>query len=162
MRVGFGYDVHRLAPGSKLILGGVEVPSSRSLVGHSDADVLLHAIIDALIGAAGLGDIGRHFPPTDDAFKGISSVELLKRTLGLVTGAGYEVVNIDSTVVCQTPRLSPYIDAMVESISTALGCAQDRVNVKAKTEEGMGFTGSGDGLKAYAVALVQSAGGGGK
>jgi 2-C-methyl-D-erythritol 2,4-cyclodiphosphate synthase len=155
MRVGFGYDVHRFAEGRPLMIGGVEVPHPMGLAGHSDADVLLHAIVDALIGAAGLGDIGSHFPPTDPAFKDISSIKLLERTTALLREKGYRVINIDSTVVCEAPRLAPHVPAMIESISRVLGCRQGLVNVKGKTEEGLGFTGSGDGIKAYAVALVE-------
>ncbi|CAG1066498.1 2-C-methyl-D-erythritol 2,4-cyclodiphosphate synthase [uncultured bacterium] len=154
IRTGFGYDVHRLVEGRKLIMGGVEVPFEKGLLGHSDADVLLHAIIDALIGAAGLGDIGKHFPPTDNAFKDISSMELLKRTRALIEGKGYVVNNIDSTIVCQAPKLLGHIPGMVKNIEDALGLASGTVNVKAKTEEGLGFTGTGEGIKAYAVALI--------
>lgn len=154
MRTGFGYDVHRLVEGRKLILGGVEVPFEKGLLGHSDADVLLHAVIDALIGAAGLGDIGKHFPPTDNAFKGISSMDLLTRTRALIEGKGYAVSNIDSTIVCQAPKLLGHIPGMVKNIENALGLPPGTVNVKAKTEEGLGFTGTGEGVKAYAVALI--------
>ncbi len=155
MRVGFGYDVHRLVEGRPLIVGGVSVPHSKGLLGHSDADVLLHAVIDALIGAAALGDIGAHFPPDDDTWKDISSVKLLKKTAGLIDAKNLRVVNIDSTVVCQSPRLSPYINDMVRTISNALGLDEGAVNVKAKTEEGLGFTGSGEGISAYSTALVE-------
>lgn len=155
MRVGFGYDAHRLVEGRKLVLGGVLVPFQKGLLGHSDADVLLHAIIDALIGAAGLGDIGRHFPPSDESYKDISSLELLTKTGELIREAGFIVGNIDSTVVCEAPRLSSHIPGMVEKISSALKCGSGRVNVKAKTEEGLGFTGSGEGIAAYAVALLE-------
>jgi 2-C-methyl-D-erythritol 2,4-cyclodiphosphate synthase len=154
MRTGFGYDVHRLVEGRKLILGGVEVPFEKGLLGHSDADVLLHAVIDALIGAAGLGDIGKHFPPTDNAFKDISSMDLLKRTRALIEEKGFTIGNIDSTIVCQTPKLLGYIPAMVANIEKALGSEGGRVNVKAKTEEGLGFTGTGEGISAYAVTLI--------
>ena len=154
IRTGFGYDVHRLVEGRKLILGGVEVPFEKGLLGHSDADVLLHAVIDALIGAAGLGDIGKHFPPTDNAFKDISSIDLLERTRALIEAKGFTIGNIDSTIVCQAPKLLGYIPGMVKKIAASLGCGEDRVNVKAKTEEGLGFTGRGEGIKAYAVALL--------
>jgi 2-C-methyl-D-erythritol 2,4-cyclodiphosphate synthase len=154
MRVGFGYDVHRLAAGRKLILGGVIVPFDKGLDGHSDADVLLHAVIDALIGAAGMGDIGRHFPPTEAAFKDASSVEMLKKTRDMVCGGGFGITNIDSTIVCQSPRLAEFIPEMVKNISGALGIEGNRVNVKAKTEEGLGFTGRGEGISSYAVALI--------
>ncbi len=155
MRIGFGYDVHRLIEGRKLILGGVEVPFEKGLLGHSDADVLLHAVIDALIGAAGLGDIGRHFPPSEAEYKNISSIELLSRTMALLKEKRFKVSNIDSTIVCESPRLSPYIADMAGNISTVAGCPIERVNVKAKTEEGLGFTGSGDGISAYATVLIE-------
>jgi len=155
MRVGFGYDVHKTAFGRKLILGGVEVESDKGLDGHSDADVLLHAVIDALIGAACLGDIGRHFPPDDPTYKDISSLKLLSYTSALINDSAFDVVNIDSTIVCQAPRLADYIPAMRENMAVTLGCSADRVNVKAKTEEGLGFTGSSEGMKAYAVALLE-------
>ncbi|MBI5469557.1 MAG: 2-C-methyl-D-erythritol 2,4-cyclodiphosphate synthase [Deltaproteobacteria bacterium] len=155
MRVGFGYDAHRLVEDRKLILGGVPVPFSKGLLGHSDADVLLHAIIDALIGAAGLGDIGRHFPPSDESYKDISSLELLAKTGEIIREAGFIVGNIDSTVVCEAPRLSAHIPGMVERIASTLKCGSGRVNIKAKTEEGLGFTGSGEGIAAYAVALLE-------
>lgn len=154
MRTGFGYDVHRLVEGRKLILGGVEVPFEKGLLGHSDADVLLHAVIDALIGAAGLGDIGKHFPPTDNAFKDISSMDLLARTRALIEEKGYAVSNIDSTIVCQAPKLLGHIPGMAKNIEEALGLPPGIVNVKAKTEEGLGFTGTGEGIKAYAIALI--------
>lgn len=155
MRIGFGYDVHKFVDGRKLILGGVEVPFEEGLLGHSDADVLLHAVIDALLGAAGLGDIGRHFPDTDPSYKGISSVELLKRVLALLTEKGFKIINIDSTIVAQKPRLAGFIPIMQENIAKALGLETGQVNIKAKTEEGLGFTGSLEGIKAYAVALIQ-------
>ncbi len=154
IRTGFGYDVHRLVEGRKLILGGVEVPFGKGLLGHSDADVLLHAVIDGLIGAAGLGDIGKHFPPTDEAFKDISSIDLLERTAGLIKARGFSVGNIDSTIVCQAPKLLGHIPGMVKNIAKVLGCDEGRVNVKAKTEEGLGFTGTGEGIKAYASVLL--------
>ncbi|MDP2690760.1 MAG: 2-C-methyl-D-erythritol 2,4-cyclodiphosphate synthase [Deltaproteobacteria bacterium] len=155
MRIGFGYDVHRLAKGRRLILGGVAVPYEKGLDGHSDADVLLHAVIDALMGAAGMGDIGRHFPPTDPAWKDASSVELHKRTGEMVYKGGFEIINIDSTIVCQSPRLADFIPLMTENISKALGIEKGRVNVKAKTEEGLGFTGRGEGISSYAVSLIE-------
>ncbi len=155
MRVGFGYDVHRLVEGRPLILGGVNVPHSKGLLGHSDADVLLHAVIDSLIGAAALGDIGRHFPPDDNTWKDASSMDLLKKAAALIDGRGLRVVNIDSTIVCQSPRLLAHIPMMVENISKALGLGPGAVNVKAKTEEGLGFTGSGEGISAYSTALVE-------
>lgn len=159
MRIGFGYDVHRLAAGRKLILGGVEIEHTKGLLGHSDADVLLHAVIDALMGAACLGDIGTHFPPSNPAFKDISSMKLLAYTAGLLREQDLKVVSIDSTIVCESPKLAPYISRMRENIAGGLGCAPGRVNVKAKTEEGLGFTGSSEGLKAYAVALLEESGG---
>ncbi|HBG46506.1 MAG TPA: 2-C-methyl-D-erythritol 2,4-cyclodiphosphate synthase [Deltaproteobacteria bacterium] len=154
MRVGFGYDVHRLVDGRPLILGGVVVPFEKGLLGHSDADVLLHAIIDALIGAAGLGDIGKHFPPTDQRWKDASSLDLLARTASLIDGKGFKTGNLDSTIVCQSPKLLGFIPGMVSNISRVLKCGEAQVNVKAKTEEGLGFTGSGDGIAAYAVAMI--------
>lgn len=156
MRIGFGYDVHRLAEDRKLILGGVEVPFEKGLLGHSDADVLLHAVIDALLGAAGLGDIGRHFPDTDPAYKGMSSIKLLSNVHELLKDKGFEIVNIDSTIVAQKPKLAKYIPAMTGNIAKTLNLNPAQVNVKAKTEEGLGFTGSGQGIKAYAVALIGS------
>jgi 2-C-methyl-D-erythritol 2,4-cyclodiphosphate synthase len=155
MRVGFGYDAHRLVEGRRLVLGGVAVPFIKGLIGHSDADVLLHAVIDALIGAAGLGDIGVHFPPSSPVYKDASSMDLLLKTGGIVRRAGFLIVNIDSTIVCEAPRLSDHIPEMMRNISKALACEPGRVNVKAKTEEGLGFTGTGRGVKAYAVALIE-------
>ncbi|TAN63266.1 2-C-methyl-D-erythritol 2,4-cyclodiphosphate synthase [bacterium] len=155
MRIGFGYDVHRLIEVRRLVLGGVIVPFEKGLLGHSDADVLSHAVTDAIIGAAGLGDIGTHFPPSDPAYKDISSLELLKRIAQLVEGHALTVSNIDSTIVCEAPKLLPYLMDMAANIADAVGCARSRVNVKAKTEEGLGFTGSGAGIKAYAVALLE-------
>lgn len=158
MRIGHGYDAHRLVEGRPLILGGVVVPHDKGLLGHSDADVLVHAVIDALIGGAGLGDIGRHFPPSDNAYKDISSILLLEKTAELIDAAGYKVVNIDSTIVCESPRLSPHIPLMIMNISKALRMAEGGVNVKAKTEEGLGFTGTGAGIAAHAVALLEDKG----
>jgi 2-C-methyl-D-erythritol 2,4-cyclodiphosphate synthase len=155
MRVGFGYDVHALVTGRPLFLGGVEIPHTHGLLGHSDADVLLHAICDALLGGAGLGDIGRHFPDSDPAFKGISSVLLLRRTASLLAGRGFRVRNVDSTVVLQKPKVAPYIDRMVEIIAEAVGIAASGVNVKATTTEHLGFAGREEGIAAYAVALVE-------
>ncbi|MBI5971432.1 MAG: 2-C-methyl-D-erythritol 2,4-cyclodiphosphate synthase [Deltaproteobacteria bacterium] len=152
--VGCGYDAHRLVEGRPLVLGGVVIPHAKGLLGHSDADVLTHAVIDALIGAAGLGDIGRLFPPTDAAYKDISSIELLAKIRGLLDAQGFTTVNVDSTIVCESPRLSNHTPAMIKNISGALKIASGRVNVKAKTEEGMGFTGSGEGISAHAVALI--------
>ncbi len=157
MRIGYGYDAHRLVPGRPLILGGVVVPHAKGLDGHSDADVLVHAVIDALLGATALGDIGTHFPPSDVAYKNISSIKLLDLTIRLLKDKGYAVSNIDSTIVCQSPRLLEHIPAMVKNIASAVGCAAGCVSVKAKTEEGLGFTGSGEGISAHAVALIRSA-----
>ena len=155
MRTGFGYDVHRLAEGRRLLLGGVEVPFAKGLLGHSDADVLVHAIIDALLGAAALGDIGKHFPPSDPQYKDISSIDLLERVRELISGQGYTISNIDSTVVCQEPRLSVHIGEMKANVSRALALEAGRVNIKATTEEGLGITGAGAGISAYAVTLLE-------
>ena len=154
IRFGIGYDVHKLAPNRKLILGGVEIPHELGLEAHSDGDVLIHAIIDAILGAATLGDIGQHFPMTDE-FKNISSVELLKRTCELVAGKGYSIGNVDSIVVAQRPKLAPHISAMRERLAEVLNVELDAVSVKAKTEEGLGFTGTEQGIAAYAVACLQ-------
>lgn len=156
MRIGFGYDAHKLVEGRKLILGGVAIPHPKGLLGHSDADVLLHAVIDALIGAAALGDIGKHFPASDDRYKDISSMELLSNTVELIKKSGYTVANIDSTIVCESPRLLQHIPGMIKNISETAGIDAGSVNVKAKTEEGLGFTGTGEGIKAYAVALIEA------
>lgn len=156
MRIGHGYDVHRLVEGRKLILGGVEVLWDRGLLGHSDADVLLHAVADSLLGAAGLGDIGLHFPDTDVAYKGISSVLLLERVTKLLGEAGYGIVNIDATVIAQRPKLRPFIPQMVQNIADACGISPDCVNVKATTEEGLGFTGRGEGIAAHSVCLIEN------
>ncbi|MDO4614236.1 MAG: 2-C-methyl-D-erythritol 2,4-cyclodiphosphate synthase [Lachnospiraceae bacterium] len=153
-RVGTGYDVHKLTEGRKLILGGVEIPYEKGLLGHSDADVLLHAIMDALLGAAGLGDIGLHFPDNDPAYEGISSLKLLKKVGGTLTNKGYYICNIDATVIAQRPKLRPYIDEMRKNIALVLGIPEDRVNVKATTEEGLGFTGSGEGIASQAVCAI--------
>ena len=154
-RFGMGYDVHRLVEGRKLILGGVEIPWEKGLLGHSDADVLLHAIADALLGAAALGDIGRHFPDTDERFKGADSMKLLAEVVHLVREKGYRVGNVDATIVAQAPKLAPYIEEMTENIARVLGVGKDQVNVKATTEERLGFTGSGEGMSAYAVAGIE-------
>lgn len=154
-RFGMGYDVHRLVEGRKLILGGVEIPWEKGLLGHSDADVLLHAIADALLGAAALGDIGRHFPDTDERFKGADSMKLLAEVVRLVREKGYRVGNVDATIVAQAPKLAPYIEEMTENIARVLGVGKDQVNVKATTEERLGFTGSGEGMSAYAVAGIE-------
>jgi 2-C-methyl-D-erythritol 2,4-cyclodiphosphate synthase len=154
-RFGMGYDVHRLVEGRKLILGGVEIPWEKGLLGHSDADVLLHAIADALLGAAALGDIGRHFPDTDDKFKGADSMKLLGEVARLVREKGYTVGNVDATIVAQAPKLAPHIEKMTENIARVLDVERDSVNVKATTEERLGFTGSGEGMSAYAVAGIE-------
>lgn len=154
MRIGFGYDVHRLVEDRKLILGGVEIPYARGLAGHSDADVLVHGVMDALLGAAGEGDIGRHFPDTDQEYKGISSLLLLERVGGIIEKAGYAVGNIDSVVVAQAPKLAGYIAQMEENIAFALGTEKGNVNVKATTTEGLGFAGTGQGIASYAVAII--------
>ncbi len=156
MRIGQGYDVHRLCEGRDLILGGVRIPYERGLLGHSDADVLIHAVMDALLGAAALGDIGQHFPDTDEQYKGISSIELLKRVGGILAENGFLIENIDSTIVAQRPKLAAYRPQMAANIAEALGIEPDRVSVKATTEEGLGFTGSGEGIAAQAVALLST------
>ncbi len=153
-RIGHGYDVHRLVSGRKLILGGVEIPFEKVLDGHSDADVLIHAICDALLGAAALGDIGKHFPDTDDRFLGIDSKLLLKETVKMLSGQGYRIANIDSTVIAQHPKLSPYIENMTAIIADLCGIDKTGVNVKATTEEHLGFTGNGEGISAHAVTLI--------
>lgn len=155
MRVGHGYDVHRFVPGRDLIIGGVKIPYEQGLLGHSDADVLLHAVMDSLLGAAALGDIGLHFPDTDDKYKGISSLLLLKETGKLINEAGYKIINIDATVLAQAPKLRPYMDQMRENISKTLGIAISQVNIKATTEEGLGFTGRKEGMAAHAVSLLE-------
>ena len=154
-RFGMGYDVHRLVEGRKLILGGVDISWEKGLLGHSDADVLLHAIADALLGAAALGDIGRHFPDTDERFEGADSMKLLAEVLRLIREKGYHVGNVDATIVAQAPKLAPYIGKMTENIAKILGVEKDQVNVKATTEEHLGFTGSGEGMSAYAVAGIE-------
>ncbi len=154
MRIGTGYDVHRLVPERELILGGVKIPYEKGLLGHSDADVLLHAIMDALLGAAALGDIGRHFPDTDPAYRGISSVTLLREVRKLLRQEGYQVENIDATIVAQKPKLAPYLEEMRENTAEALDISVGQVSIKATTEEGLGFTGSGEGIAAQAVCLL--------
>ena len=155
MRIGHGYDVHKLVEGRKLILGGVDIPFEKGLLGHSDADVLLHAISDALLGAAALGDIGLHFPPSDPKYAGADSLELLKQVYVLITDKGYTISNIDATVIAQRPKLLSYITAMRENIAKALSLPLDCVSVKATTEEKLGFTGSGEGIAAHAVTLIE-------
>ena len=155
MRVGFGYDVHRLVEDRRLILGGVEIPYEKGLLGHSDADVLVHALMDAMLGAAGLGDIGRHFPDTDDQYKGISSMILLQKVTERLTEAGYMVNNMDVTVVAQRPRLAGYIPQMEANLAQVLGIPETAVNVKATTTEKLGFEGEGLGISAYAVCSIR-------
>ena len=155
MRIGQGYDVHRLTEGRELILGGVKIPYEKRLDGHSDADVLVHAIMDALLGAAALGDIGLFFPDTDERYKGADSLLLLQKVKEHVQQAGYEIVNIDATVIAQAPKLRPYIEEMRENISRTLGIAKDTVSIKATTEEKLGFTGRKEGIAAQAVLLIQ-------
>ena len=154
MRVGMGYDVHRLVEGRKLILGGVEIPYEKGLLGHSDADVLIHAIMDALLGAAALGDIGKHFPDTDPQYKGISSVELLKHVAKLLDKNNYVIENIDATVIAQRPKLRPYMEEMTKNIAGALGIEENRLNLKATTEEGLGFTGTGERMASQAICSL--------
>ena len=156
MRIGMGYDVHKLVPDRKLIMGGVEIPYEEGLLGHSDADVLLHAIMDALLGAAALGDIGKHFPDTDPAYKGISSIKLLEYVGSLLEENCFLIENIDATIIAQAPKMRPHIDAMRQNIANALCIMVDQVNVKATTEEGLGFTGSGEGISAQAICLLTS------
>jgi len=155
MRIGHGYDVHKLVEGRKLILGGVEIPYEKGLLGHSDADVLLHAVSDALLGAAGLGDIGKHFPDTDPAYKGADSGELLRIVGEKIAAKGYRVGNIDVTMIAQKPKLKDHIPQMQQNIATRLGIDADRVNVKATTEEYLGFTGDGSGMSCHAVCLLE-------
>ena len=157
MRIGMGYDVHRLTEDRKLVLGGVEIPYEKGLLGHSDADVLLHAVMDALLGAAALGDIGKHFPDTDPAYKGISSILLLKHVGGLLRSNGWKIGNIDATVIAQRPKLAPYIRNMCENIAEALDIDIDQINVKATTGEGLGFTGEGLGIASNAICIVEKA-----
>lgn len=156
MRVGMGYDVHRLVEGRDLIMGGVKIPYEKGLLGHSDADVLLHAIADALLGAASLGDIGKHFPDTDPKYEGISSVILLREVGELLNQNLFFVENIDATIIAQAPKMRPHIDKMRENIAEALGIDISQINVKATTEEGLGFTGTGEGISAHAVCLLSS------
>lgn len=155
MRIGHGYDVHRLVEGRKLILGGVDIPWEKGLLGHSDADVLLHAISDAILGAIGEGDIGRHFPDTDPQFKGADSLKLLSHVMGIADRKGYRLGNVDATVVAQRPKLAPHIPVMRENIARVLNADAGRVNVKATTTEELGFCGRGEGIAAYAVALME-------
>lgn len=154
MRIGHGIDVHRLVEGRELIIGGVTIPYDKGLLGHSDADVLTHAVMDALLGAMALGDIGKHFPDTDSKYKGADSIVLLKHVNNLMVSKGYQLGNLDATIVAQKPKMAPHIDAMRQHIADALCTSIDKVNVKATTEEGMGYTGSGEGITAHAVCVI--------
>lgn len=156
MRVGLGYDVHKLVEGRDLIIGGVQIPYEKGLLGHSDADVLLHAIMDALLGAAALGDIGKHFPDTDPKYKGISSIKLLEYVRELIDDELYVVGNIDATIIAQRPKMAPYIEQMKKNVADALAIEVSQVNIKATTEEGLGFTGSGEGISAQAIASLET------
>ena len=156
MRVGMGYDVHKLTEGRKLILGGVDIPWEKGLLGHSDADVLIHAVMDALLGAAALGDIGKHFPDTDPAYKGISSVKLLVHVAELLRKQEYAVGNIDATVIAQKPKMAPHIPQMRKNMADALGISESKINIKATTEEGLGFTGTGEGISSQAIASLDT------
>lgn len=156
IRIGHGYDVHRLTEGRKLILGGVEIPFEKGLLGHSDADVLVHAVMDSMLGALALGDIGKHFPDNDPKYEGADSILLLKKILEIIGKNGFRVGNIDSTVICQSPKLAPYIEKMREKIAAAVGCEISCVSVKATTEEHLGFTGTGKGIAAHAVCILEA------
>lgn len=156
MRVGLGYDVHKLVEGRKMIIGGVEIPYEKGLLGHSDADVLLHAVMDALLGAAALGDIGKHFPDTAEEYKGADSMKLLAKVRELLEDNLFFVENIDATIIAQMPKMRPYIDAMRENIARVLGITLEQVNVKATTEEGLGFTGSGEGISSQVICMLTS------
>ena len=158
MRIGTGYDVHKLAEGRKLIIGGVEIPYEKGLLGHSDADVLVHAVMDALLGAAALGDIGKHFPDSDPNYKGADSLMLMREVRRILSENGFEVGNVDATIIAQAPKMSPHIDTMRRNIADALGIDVSQVSVKATTEERLGFTGRGEGISAQAVALILGGG----
>lgn len=155
MRVGMGYDVHRLVEGRRLVMGGVDIEYEKGLLGHSDADVLLHAIMDAMLGAAALGDIGKHFPDSDEKYKGISSIKLLEYVGKLIADKGYKINNIDSTIVAQRPKMAPHIEKMRQNITEVLSIDLDLISIKATTEEGLGFTGSGEGISAMAIACIE-------
>ena len=155
IRIGHGYDVHRLTEGRKLILGGVEIPYEKGLLGHSDADVLVHAVMDAMLGALALGDIGKYFPDTSPEYEGADSILLLKKVSEIISDKGYAVGNIDSTIIMQSPKLAPYIDKMRENIAEVAGCEISQISVKATTEERLGFTGSGEGAAAHAVCILK-------
>ena len=154
MRIGIGYDVHRLVKGRKLILGGIEIPFQKGLLGHSDADVLIHAVCDALLGASGSGDIGRHFPDTDPEFEAISSMALLQRVYNIIHAKGFSVINVDTTILAETPKLQPYLESMRKNIAGTLGVIEHSVNLKATTTEGLGIIGKGQGMAALSVALI--------
>ncbi|WP_085829138.1 2-C-methyl-D-erythritol 2,4-cyclodiphosphate synthase [Clostridium massiliodielmoense] len=154
MRIGMGYDVHKLCKNRKLILGGIEIPYDLGLLGHSDADVLIHAVMDSLLGAAALGDIGKHFPDTDNKYNGISSMFLLKEVGKLLSENSYEIINIDATIIAQKPKMAPYVKDMIKNISSALCINENQVNVKATTEEGLGFTGEGLGISSQSICLI--------
>lgn len=154
MRIGLGYDVHKLIEGRKLIIGGVDIPYEKGLLGHSDADVLTHAIMDSILGAAALGDIGKHFPDTQTKYKGISSLDLLAEVNTLLSSKGYYIENIDATIIAQKPKMAPFIEKMISNISKVLDIDPDKINIKATTEEGLGFTGSGEGISSQAICLI--------
>jgi 2-C-methyl-D-erythritol 2,4-cyclodiphosphate synthase len=155
MRIGMGYDVHKLVEGRRLIIGGVDIPYEKGLLGHSDADVLLHAIMDSLLGAAALGDIGKHFPDTDPQYKGISSIKLLENVGMLIKSKGYKIGNVDATIIAQRPKMAPHIKTMIANIAKALQTEEDQINIKATTEEGLGFTGSGEGISSQSICLLE-------
>ena len=155
IRIGHGYDAHRFEGGRALVLGGVEIPNEKGLLGHSDADVLLHAIMDAMLGALALGDIGRHFPDSDEKYRGASSVNLLILVKNMISNRGYEISNLDATLILERPKIAPFVDKMISNSAFALGIGEDRINIKATTEEGMGFTGGGEGAAAHAVVLLR-------
>lgn len=155
MRIGLGYDVHKLVENRELIIGGVNIPYEKGLLGHSDADVLLHAIMDSILGAAALGDIGKHFPDTDNRYKGISSIELLKQVGLFIREKGYEIGNIDATIIAQKPKMAPHIENMRKNITSTLNIALEQINIKATTEEGLGFTGSGCGISSQSICLLK-------
>lgn len=154
MRIGSGYDVHKLVEGRKLIIGGVEIPYEKGLLGHSDADVLIHAIMDSILGALALGDIGKHFPDNDEKYKGANSIDLLKYVNNLIQSRGYKINNIDSTIIAQSPKMAPHIENMRKNIANALNTDIDNINVKATTEEGLGFTGAKEGISAQSICLL--------
>ena len=155
MRVGLGYDVHKLVDGRKLIIGGVDIPHEKGLLGHSDADVLVHAVMDSILGALALGDIGKHFPDTDEKYKGADSIKLLEFVYNLIDEKGYAIGNIDCTIIAQSPKMAPHIQNMRENIAKTLNTSIENINVKATTEEGLGFTGNGEGVAAQAVCLIE-------